>query len=255
MEPFAQDITNDFKEACSSELMYSQKFSFFQAMTAIPLMDPTMDTGMDYVSDKWSLEDAQKELDLSQLVGLVDALFVSLLDHLTANEKDKHAEYLVEIIKTEAVLAREIINSSQIYFEEDFFPELQGIDLEAAEYDELAEIFEQLKPGFLKGDDKLTNALKDRIEFHLQFIQMLQLEAVNEKTCGLFSRFDYTVGADMQDAFEYKFNRYLFTTTTPDQKKLSIADGFRQWKDLLAQLVYLNQMKSNYVKVNPVNID
>ncbi|KAJ3254073.1 N-alpha-acetyltransferase 35 NatC auxiliary subunit [Boothiomyces macroporosus] len=261
MKPFTVDITKDFKEACSKlslgELVVSEKFNSFTAMTAIPLMDPVMDTGMEYTPDTWTLDEAAKDLDLKQLVGLVDALFVSLLDHLNANERNQYAEYLLQIVLTEAVLAREIIKSSQIFFEEDFFPDLQGLDFAATEYDVLVGVFESLKLDFLKLDSnkQTKQQLIDRIEFHLKFIEILQTEQIDEQALKAFSKFDFNDGADMQNAFDYKFNRYLFTNTTPDQQKLSMMDGFKQWRELFDQLLEINRMKTNYTKVTHFNTD
>ncbi|KAJ3319301.1 N-alpha-acetyltransferase 35 NatC auxiliary subunit [Boothiomyces sp. JEL0866] len=205
------------KKLALGELVVSEKFSYFSGMTAIPLMDPIMDTGMSYVPDKWTLDDAAKELSLSQLLGLIDALFVSLLDHL--QEKNRYAEYLLQIILAEAVLAREIINNSQIFFDEDFFPDLQGLDFESAEYDVLAGIFEDLKTGLLKLDsneDQTKQLLIGRIEFHLQFIQILQTEEIDEKVFESFYKFNFNDGADMQYAFDYKINRFFMLTQIDD---------------------------------------
>ncbi|GAB5587773.1 N-alpha-acetyltransferase [Umbelopsis nana] len=127
------DATNDLEVG---QLVHLQSFTLFDAMSAIEIMDPKMDTGMILEGDKKKPFDPLKSLSAEQVLWIMDRL-LSCEENISASGRAEEPAELVSSVLKAYVLAtikcchlvwREMV-SGNVYEEEDFTTNLFGLSL------------------------------------------------------------------------------------------------------------------------------
>mmetsp|Transcript_174937 Transcript_174937/g.555409 ORF Transcript_174937/g.555409 Transcript_174937/m.555409 type:complete len:654 (+) Transcript_174937:283-2244(+) len=198
------------------EMLESPEFRLFDAMSAIEIMDPKMDSGFDSAGDM-SLERAEQEgiikksLSHSELITMWDELFMYYLLWLDGHTIVQtcwcclYLQNIKELVRPIPVFgafidafliacrsAKDAIISANVFDDEDFMPSLFGVDLEAcAESTKPDEVSKNLQAQrkMLAGEkSELAKAVASRLEFIGEYA--LALVELSENKEGKQRNFD-----------------------------------------------------------------
>ncbi|EDV21028.1 uncharacterized protein TRIADDRAFT_60373 [Trichoplax adhaerens] len=230
-----KDITQAFQNSCQElkpgELVHDQYFSLYEAMSAVELMDPKMDSGMIYrdcASPILSFEEAVEKNKVqvdnfspSQLIGIVDELLAcvaSWLDgqplvqtiftcsylHKVELIEDTYLKaYCVGILKS-CDLIWSLIQSGQVFEEEDFCCPSHGCSLQtnvtnAKAFASLKEVDENCARNVKKSGRKPEEETDEQAKSKNLLYQALHTRI---KFCRLFySFFHHLLGTKMNEPF------------------------------------------------------
>jgi len=146
-----QDVTSNFKEACSAlkvdELVHDEFFGLFEAMSAIEIMDPKMDAGMvcknsgrDILQFKEAVASGKlkvKDFTEKELLGIIDELLACFVTWFDGHSLIQtvftclytHDTNLIDDLVLRAIcisvlklidVIRNIVGRAKVYEEEDF---------------------------------------------------------------------------------------------------------------------------------------
>ncbi|KAJ3278699.1 N-alpha-acetyltransferase 35 NatC auxiliary subunit [Borealophlyctis nickersoniae] len=263
-----KDVTHLFDAASEAlevgQLIHGETFTLWEAMSAIEIMDPKMDTGMDLPPEaqqgKLTADKvAEKTFTAGELIGVMDGIL-------------SRESYIIGVLKCAAVIRNEVIKAN-VCHEEDFSTDTLGfslLDVEVPETDAVARltraeddinIFRRKakeKPTEAPGADLLNcppgreieycDALLARIRFRKAFFSALthlskrdvrhakknlanalsQLKIIQDTT---------SLGEDVSDAFDPLVNRLLFTQAPPRPiNEMTLTDACAQLQSMLTNL-------------------
>jgi len=155
------DITKDFQLSVEDlklgELAHDELFGLFEAMSAIEMMDPKMDAGMNQISpgSKKVLNFDQavsagqlelKKISLPHFIGIIDnsiaclvtwleghslaqTVFINLYSQQPSRIEDKNLKAFIIVFLKTTDLIKEYINQASVFEEEDFQPLVYGFRL------------------------------------------------------------------------------------------------------------------------------
>ncbi|OZJ06345.1 hypothetical protein BZG36_00713 [Bifiguratus adelaidae] len=204
MTQLLMDATSDF---ASGQLLHLDSFTLFDAMSALEMMDPKMDTGMVLDSDKNKVPyNVHQPLDASQVLYIMDELFccestwltgqslsqtiytcnyfhhVKELDAKKIDSSDPRKPpelvsvvlkgYIVATIKCCHVIWKEM-NRGNVYEEEDFTTNLFGLDL--LEHYTNAEAVNDIDMAIAFVEKRLLDEIGDEAELWKAISQRLAL--------------------------------------------------------------------------------
>ncbi|KAI8901271.1 Mak10 subunit, NatC N-terminal acetyltransferase-domain-containing protein [Globomyces pollinis-pini] len=272
-----------------------------KGMSAIPIMNAKMDTGLDIAPanerGKLSIEDAALPLESNQLIGLMDSLFISVIEWLKGQMLDQNfaCVYVVNVDNVESrifrsylsglfgimMLARQLIGSAGVYYDEDFCPDSHELDLEPRDNAPVVDLIKYFKENLIEilkeprekfGDlfgaldstiidnesiETHIPAIIDRFQFLIVTIEIFERLLNNDDVDGLQKAIQLalcqleliyktvSLGTNMDHSFDVMIHRKFFPQTPMAVKKLPTNEGIEIWKEMLQQLSQIALIKSN----------
>ncbi|KAJ3000319.1 hypothetical protein HDV02_006126 [Globomyces sp. JEL0801] len=271
-----------------------------EGMSAIPIMNAKMDTGLDIAPanerGKLSIEDAALPLESNQLIGLMDSLFISVIEWLKGQMLDQNfaCVYVVNVDNVESrifrsylsglfgimMLARQLIGSAGVYYDEDFCPDSHELDLEPRDNAPVVDLIKYFKENLIEilkeprekfGDlfgaldstiidnesiETHIPAIIDRFQFLIVTIEIFERLLNNDDVDGLQKAIQLALcqlelisktvclGTNMDHSFDVMIHRKFFPQTPMAVKKLPTNEGIEIWKEMLQQLSQIALIKS-----------
>eukprot|EP00929_Paragymnodinium_shiwhaense_P015375 TRINITY_DN123459_c0_g1_i1.p1 TRINITY_DN123459_c0_g1~~TRINITY_DN123459_c0_g1_i1.p1 ORF type:complete len:756 (-),score=218.86 TRINITY_DN123459_c0_g1_i1:282-2549(-) len=196
------DVSDTFFGAAGTmatgQMLASPSFRLYDAMSAIEIMDPKMDSGFDSQKDM-TIERAVKDavvstsLAMRELAGLCDVLlmyYIMWMEGHTIAQTCFCCIYLHDIegyVKPQPLLgafidayllvlrtARAVVLRGGVFDDEDFFPNLFGFELDAQVYslvpDEILRHLREQREKVLKSSDPFAEAVSSRFSFMEQYL-------------------------------------------------------------------------------------
>jgi hypothetical protein len=160
----------DLKKLKPGKLIQSRFFKLNDAVSAIPIMDKRVDTGVQVEANgRFTTAEASKPLDLNEIISICDLIFASKMKYLqgmnvaqtifscvfVANHENVKSTLLYNFIKMakfNVYLMRNIIIERGLFFEEDFHSDLCGFPIEKAYPKEFDEILNKLRECVSRND-------------------------------------------------------------------------------------------------------
>jgi len=221
-----EDVTQPFLEACQQlqmgELLHDEVFGLFEAMSAIEMMDPKMDSGMSTNTTPLTFQTAVeaghlplKDLSVADSLGLIDeslsslvawleghstvqTVFTNLYTHQPEKIEDKTMQSFTYCLLKLMSVIRVLISRAGVYEEEDHQSSIFGFRLFGSEIPNLVPLLREAEEHSLKQ----ARALKGKEE----------QEEEAEGYTGIASRL--------------KFVRFLFNALTSIEKG-EMSEGFK----------------------------
>ncbi|TPX38053.1 hypothetical protein SmJEL517_g00062 [Synchytrium microbalum] len=237
-----EDETDLLEAACndmvSGQLIRADLLSLFEAMTAIQIMDPKMDMGLDIPSaeERGKLDEdsmQRKELSLQDVLSIIDELYAQEMSWLSGTAlplslftcvylhkpflipNETLRVYLMALLKSVAQM-RNLISLTRITNEEDLTYDTFGFDIFEDSPD--LEVVSSLQ----KLEDDLQNHIRESKQTESGEHDVIYLEALQSRIrhrCNImaneYAQKEATTHKEEFDAFDHEINRSLFQQAPP----------------------------------------